>query len=724
METINKLVFGKNEQESIVGMEIHDDVADLFVQDKQGQISIVQVPNRFWLLTKEPKGYGWIKLKGDLPYKFGKQFKQWDQYAALRSKLGDSVFGIWDKSESLMVKDGYTFFKGLKVKDVSVLSFDLETNGAEITADSKVLLISNTFRNSKGEITKKLFSFDDYEGQGQLIEAWCSWVREMDPSVLCGHNIYGFDIPFLDAVSSMNNVTLDLGRDGSKLYIANKESRFRKDGSQTIGYKKVRCYGRSLIDTMFLAIKYDVGRKYENYKLKDIIKYEGLEKKNRVFYDASLIRKNYTNPEEWKKIKEYAIDDADDSLALYDLMIPTIFYATQSVPKSFQSMLESATGSQINAMMMRSYLQDGHSLPQADESIGYEGAISFGHPGIYKNVFKVDVASLYPSCILEFEVYDNEKDPDGNFLKIIKYFTSERLRNKKLAKDTQDNYYEDLQQSMKIFINSGYGFLGASGLLFNSPHAAAFITEKGREVLQTAIKWAESKNFNIPNADTDSISICKKNGDTIDEKERVELLNELNSLYPSQIKFEDDGFYPKMIISKAKNYILWDGKKIKIKGSALKSSTRPAALKEFMSKIIDSILHDKNDYKDIYMSYVREINSVKDIQRWATKKTLTDRVMESERSNESKVRDALDNSEYKEGDKFYVFYKSDDSLCLVENFSGDYNKKRLFKNLFDCSKVFEELIDFSLFKNYSLKKAEKELHHDLFSEVVQDVINN
>jgi DNA polymerase elongation subunit (family B) len=76
---------------------------------------------------------------------------------------------------------------------------------------------------------------------------------------------------------------------------------------------------------------------------------------------------------------------------------------------------------------------------------------------------------------------------------MVDYFTIERLKNKKLAKETGDSYYDDLQNSQKIAINSAYGFLGAPGLNFNSPQHAAFITKTGREILEKSVLWATGR---------------------------------------------------------------------------------------------------------------------------------------------------------------------------------------------------------------------------------------
>jgi len=197
---------------------------------------------------------------------------------------------------------------------------------------------------------------------------------------------------------------------------------------------------------------------------------------------------NIDNPIERQKIKIYAEKDSDDALKLYDLFIPAFFYLTQHVPKSFQEIGCSATGSQINSFLIRSYLQVGHSIPKADEIQHFEGAISLGIPGIHKNVVSLDVQSLYPSLILQYSIYPKNKDPHGNFLKMVEYFTNERIKNKKLHKETKDDHYKDLSNTFKIFINSAYGLLGANGLNFNSAFDANKVTRLGRETLKKGIE--------------------------------------------------------------------------------------------------------------------------------------------------------------------------------------------------------------------------------------------
>lgn len=499
---IEQLIYGKDKTQRIVSVETKDSGSrlHLFIEKEDGSVIIEERQNQYWILMPKPNDKS-IQLNGNLHYKHALVFKTQDEfYQAVRYFASKDAYMIWNAKEAAMVKTGITYYKGMKSTEPSILSFDIETTSLN-PKDPKanVLIIANTFRK-QGKITRKLFAYNDYNSdlvtaQKLMIEDWTKWVREMNPSILLAYNGNGFDIPYMNTIAQRSGTTLKLGRDGSDLYFNKNESKFRKDGSQFYSYKKVNIYGREVIDGFFVALRYDVGRKYESYKLKQIIKQEGLEVKDRVFYDGEQIRFKYHIPEEFEKIKQYSQFDGDDALNLYDLMIPSVFYFTQSIPKPFQLMTESASGSQLNSLLVRSYLQNKHSVPKADESIEFEGAISHGIPGVHKNVLSFDVASLYPSVMLEYKIYPQHKDPNQHVLKVLEYFTNERLKNKKLAKETGDQYFDDLQNSQKVGINSMYGFLGSQGLNFNFPQGAAEVTRKGREVLGTAIKWATGKTY-------------------------------------------------------------------------------------------------------------------------------------------------------------------------------------------------------------------------------------
>lgn len=494
---MSELIYGKNPMERIVSVEPGEGAATIFREMADGGIVAETVPMTHYILYTERHSDKFKRLAGNQPFCWLYETDSKAKHQEILSasyKRGWELHNVRDPKEAMMVKDGFTYFKGMRVNDVSVLSIDIETTGTTHDKNSKVLLISNTLRKN-GKILRKLFSLDEFASQAEMLKSWCAWVIEMNPSIVLGHNIFGFDLPYMQFVAQREGAKLILGRDCSPIQFANRTSQFRKDGSQAYDYTNALIYGREIVDTYFLAMKYDIARNYESYGLKQIIKQEGLERQGRVHYDAGQIGRDWVDETKRKQIKAYAIDDADDALKLFDLMIPSLFYYTQSVPRSLQAIVNSATGSQINSLMVRGYLQQGHSIARGSNAVEYEGAISFGVPGIHKNVLRFDVASLYPSVMRQYKVYSKEKDPQGLFLKLVETFTEERLKNKKLGKETGDKYYKDMEQSQKIVINSMYGALGAPKLNYNYPEGAAEVTRHGRRILKQAIKWASGKDY-------------------------------------------------------------------------------------------------------------------------------------------------------------------------------------------------------------------------------------
>jgi hypothetical protein len=215
----------------------------------------------------------------------------------------------------------------------------------------------------------------------------------------------------------------------------------------------------------------------------------------------------------------------------------------------------------------------------------------------------------------------------------------------------------------------------------------------------------QENNFVLVNCDTDSITICDPIFKDFTKEEREELLNKLNALFPDKIRWEDDGYYHTVIVLKTKNYVLYDGNKLKIKGSALKDSKKEPAIQEMLLEIIKAMINKQNNYKEIYDKYIIEAMNVKDIRRWSSKKTITEKVLTSQRTNETKLKDALKNNEYMEGDKVWVYFKKDGSLELRDNFNGDYDKIRLLDKCYRSILIFQEILDIDkYFIKYHLKK--------------------
>lgn len=221
-------------------------------------------------------------------------------------------------------------------------------------------------------------------------------------------------------------------------------------------------------------------------------------------------------------------------------------------------------------------------------------------------------------------------------------------------------------------------------------------------------------NYTIINVDTDSITYCNNDMSPFTDEEYQRDINELNSCYPDLIKFTDDGSYDVVVVLKAKNYVLYNNGKRKIKGAALKCTSKSPAEREFVNKVIDTIIDTPNleemhiKIKDIYNSFIREACNIQDISRWAAKKNITSKVLKNERTNEVNVRNAIEGSEYVEGDRVYLFTNKEGNLTLVENFQqGDYDVDTMLKKLYNTFSVFKTILPKELFVNYTLKKNKK-----------------
>lgn len=240
-------------------------------------------------------------------------------------------------------------------------------------------------------------------------------------------------------------------------------------------------------------------------------------------------------------------------------------------------------------------------------------------------------------------------------------------------------------------------------------------------------------NFIIGPVDTDSISYCKPDMAAFNPEELKSLIAELNSISPEFMQWEDDGYYPACIALKAKNYVLWDGKKKTIKGSAFKTSSKELALKEMMEEMVDAMIFEKEDtLVDIYHKYIKEAMNVQDISRWSQKKTITRAILDCEkptdktRKNESKVWDAIANEDDKqEGNKIMLYPAilsiqveektlkngkvkkkeiKEVGLKLDKYWTGDHDPEKFVERVYDTVCIFESILDMSKFINYTLVK--------------------
>src|SRR5206468_1071122 len=81
-------------------------------------------------------------------------------------------------------------------------------------------------------------------------------IKERDPDVIEGHDLFRFDLPYLVARAKKAKTKLDWGR--SDGFLRSRPSRLQI-AEKTIDYPKFTVGGRHFVDTFLLAQFYDVG---------------------------------------------------------------------------------------------------------------------------------------------------------------------------------------------------------------------------------------------------------------------------------------------------------------------------------------------------------------------------------------------------------------------------------------------------------------------------------
>ena len=167
----NKLIYGKNEINRIVSIEPSGNDLIIYRELEDGSVEKQVLDATYWLITNERVSSKQQELEGDQHYKYLAEFNDEQEYERVRSlmyKKRIDFYTIWDKKEQNLVRQGITYYKGMQPKDVSILSFDIETDGLVKTKNSEIYLITNTFRK-KENIIRKMFSLEDYSSQREMV---------------------------------------------------------------------------------------------------------------------------------------------------------------------------------------------------------------------------------------------------------------------------------------------------------------------------------------------------------------------------------------------------------------------------------------------------------------------------------------------------------------------------------------------------------------------------
>ena len=610
----NRLLFGDPADAGVVAVEVASKTELDVYKRLSGKLTRERRPIRLFALVENMSVLEGFKaphetrvLDGDFRYKVLVTFNSLDALEAARRHLRN-VTGqapnapdapylmLADPVEQHLMLTGTTFFIGMDFAELRRLQLDIETYispGFEFPSAARegdrVIAISLT--DSTG--FERLLKGTEMDERAML-EEMVRIIQERDPDVVEGHNLFRFDLEYLEARARRHRVPLKLGRDGGELRA--RPSRMQI-AERSIAYRRYDIPGRNIIDTWILAQHYDISsRELESLGLKQLAQHFGLARKDRVYIDASKISHYFEHEPE--KLYEYALDDARETRALAETLSPSYFVQAQIFPYSYQSAVLRGNATKIDALMMRAYLAAGHSIPQPSEPAPVAGGYTeMRRSGVAHGVLHCDVTSLYPSLMLQYR-HAPVADRLGVFLKLLGDLRSFRVQAKALAREltgAERRNADALQLTFKILINSFYGYLGFSLGHFNDFGEANALTKRGRDLIQRAVAELEQHGAQVIEVDTDGIYFVPPS-DASEEKSAERLLEQVGSIMPEGIRLEIDGRYASMFSYKMKNYVLQDDAgKMTIRGSGLRSRGLERFQRRFMEQMFRLLLEDRRD---------------------------------------------------------------------------------------------------------------------------------
>ncbi|MDP2602840.1 MAG: DNA polymerase domain-containing protein [Deltaproteobacteria bacterium] len=658
----NEILFGHDSTPALIAFEIEGaNQVKIFSRDDK-QILTASAPfEPLLLLDGEADLKGWKgeakieTLSGDGAFNRLALFPDLKQLDDARSHLqkqtgkspSASDAPYWYFSDPLhqyLLLSGKTHFIGMTFSDLKRMQLDIETYcqaGFEFpnAARESDRITAIALSDSTG--WERLISGKEY-GEAEMLGEMVKEIRQRDPDVIEGHNLFRFDLEYIDARVKRHKVNLGVGRDGSPL--TGHASRMQI-AERSITYRKYEIFGRHIIDTWILAQHYDVAtRELESFGLKDIARHFGIAGADRTYVPGN--RTSWYFDHDPDTLFRYALDDVRETRAISDLLSPSYFVEAQIFPYSYQNVPLRGNATKIDALFLREYLHQRRAVPRADEGREVAGGFTdMEHQGTARHVLHCDVTSLYPSIMLVYN-YLPKKDDLGVFTGLLRDLRAFRVKAKELGRDARDDeskiYFNALQSTFKILINSFYGYLGFQMGHFNDFEAANRVTAKGRELIQSAVAWLKQKGAKIIEVDTDGIYFVPPEGIRT-PKDEEDLIAKLGEILPKGIELELDGRYPAMFSYKMKNYALLDEQgRLRIKGSGLRSRGLELFQREWLEEMLALLLKDEREkIAELYRRYLDDLeNHRRDISWIAKTETLQDSLDNYQAKVKAKKRNA------------------------------------------------------------------------------------
>ena len=628
----NDLLFGKDKEQGIVGayqlsdthirvfnrdngmVRFHDELVFPFFFLSDSSLLDGFVPedkDKFWMVKLGGSNYyqclvifkSWKNQRGAIEFINKKRYSNTSetQNSTISYDSNSLVYNKGDAVTQYLLQSGKTMFKGMMFDDLYRIQLDIETNydptrkrsGGFTGNEEEVIIVSlSDSRGWESVIHSK------YSSEKQLLEELIALITKLDPDVIEGHNIFNFDLPYLQRRCERHGIPFAIGRNGMlpKTYPAS--IRFAE---RSIDYAFCDIPGRHVIDTLFLVQSYDVSkRSMQSYGLKAVAKHFGFASPDRTYIDykdiASLWKSNH------EKLLAYALDDVRETRALSSLLSGSNFYLAQMLPYTYAMTARIGQAAKIEVLLVREYLRRKQSIPKPTAGQQhYGGYTEVFLKGILGPIVYADVESLYPSIMLSYNICPKSDELQVfpgvlNDLKELRFKAKARARDEnELGHTSLAANFDAMQSSFKILINAMYGYLGFNSGIFNDFVEADKVTSTGQSIAKKMIFEFVERGCKVIEVDTDGILFIPPPDITSEMAEKT-LVSEVSNLMPQGINIGFDGRFKKMISYMKKNYALLGYDNVMtLKGSSLTSRSGEKFGSDFVRRGFEMLLSEDID---------------------------------------------------------------------------------------------------------------------------------